>query len=409
MTTLLVPFLALTALAAGPPHVSSVASAAPSAIIIATSRGVAEVPVATHHGHPALPMDPLEQLLPVSGAVEGGWATIGFAGEPFRFLLGAPVLVHRNRVVPLVGGAYVTRDTLFVPLQWLAEYVPSLFSEGYRYDPIAGRFEEARVADARAAPPPRPAFTPPSAAARERGFRMQHLVVVDAGHGGDDPGNPGRYLPPGVQEKHVTLAIAHLLRDELVRRGVDVLMTRDADTLIALADRAPMCRDECDLFVSIHVNSLPRPTERVSGVETYFLGEARTAEARRVAAMENEALRYESTSLAEHDNILEFIFKDLHTNEFLRESAQLADLVQARAARVHPGGDRGVAQNDRFVVLNMARRPAVLVETGFATSRRDARFLASRNGQRRLAIALADGIEEYLKRFERKVLFGTDP
>ncbi len=68
-----------------------------------------------------------------------------------------------------------------------------------------------------------------------------------------------------------------------------------------------------------------------------------------------------------------------------------------------------MAQNDRFVVLNMARRPAVLVETGFATSRRDARFLASRNGQRRLAIALADGIEEYLKRFERKVLFGTDP
>jgi N-acetylmuramoyl-L-alanine amidase len=228
--------------------------------------------------------------------------------------------------------------------------------------------------------------------------------VVDAGHGGVDPGNPGRYLPRGVQEKHVNLAIARLLQDELESRGVDVSMTRETDTLIALRDRAPMCSDDCDLFVSLHVNSLPQANQRISGIETYFIGEARTAEARRVAAMENEALRYETDLPAAADNAVAFIFKDLHTNEFLRESAALADQVQRAAAATHPGGDRGVSQNDRLAVLNTARRPAILVETGFATHRGDARYLASAEGQRQLARTIADGIEAYLKSYENRTM-----
>ncbi len=377
---------------------------APATITVATARGSMAVPVAMERGHPALPAPLLQRLLPVAERRLDGWAFVDFADQPFQFLLGAPVLLYAGRLLPLVGGAYVARDTLFVPLQWLTEYIPAMFAEGYRYDPRAARFEEVRLGPVVTA-----SYEAASELGRRSGFRMAHLVVLDAGHGGVDNGNPGRYLPRGVQEKHVNLAIAKLLRAELEAHGIDVLMTRTTDTLIDLRQRAPMCRNECDLFVSIHVNSMPRRRgyERINGVETYFLGDALTEEARRVAEMENEALRYESGATEEMDADLAFIFKDLHTNEFLRESALLADLVQSQAAGVHPGEDRGVSQN-RFVVLATATRPAILLETGFATNRRDGAYLASTEGQRELAKAAAAGIVEYLRQYESKVLVGTE-
>ena len=164
-----------------------------------------------------------------------------------------------------------------------------------------------------------------------------------------------------------------------------------------------MCGEGCDLFVSIHVDALNRAPnyQRANGVHTYFLGEALTSDARRVAAVENDALRYETGgALADNDPRL-FILADLQSNEFLRESALLADIVQSEAAAVHPGRDRGVQQN-RFIVLATATRPAILIETGYATNRSDAQFLASERGQRRLAVAIADGIVEYLRRHEAK-------
>ena len=384
---------------------------APSSIVVATARGQAVVPVSALRGHPALPVPHLSALLPLTAAVQDDWAVVSFAGHPFRFLMDAPAFASGGRVYPLVGGAYRTNDTVYVPLQWLTNHIPRMFSEGYRYDPYAGRFEEARLAPVvtETAVPPRPSYrTPrPGSAAERNGFRMQHTVLVDAGHGGSDPGNPGRYLPRGVNEKHITLAIAGRLRDRLESRGVEVVLTRTRDTLVALRDRARMCTDECDLFVSIHVNSLRRSPgyERVRGFETYFLSDARTAEAERVAQMENDALRYESASQLSDNGPLAFIYKDLHTNEYLRESALLADLIQEHGARAHPGDNRGVSQAP-FAVLNAARRPAVLVETGFATNGDDARFLSSAAGQQRLAEAIADGIVRYLRQYEDKVLAG---
>lgn len=389
----------------------SSAPAPPSAVVVATARGESSIPVLSDEGHPALAAEALGRLLPVTVEVEGVWAQVGFAEVPFRFLLGAPVVVQDGRVMPLAGAAYVARDSLFVPLEWLTDVVPQMFSEAYHYDAAAARFEEAGF---QPVPPvvAGPRVRPPSQLARRNGFRMEHLVVVDPGHGGTDPGTPGRYLPRGMQEKHVNLAIGKLVHDELVRRGVEVRMTRTADTLIGLFDRAPMCHDECDLFVSVHVNSMPRRpgSERVNGVQVYYLGAEATEESRRVAQMENSALRYETGGVAiDADDPLEFIFKDLHLNEYLRESAQLADLVQRRAARVNPGENGGVAQNPMLAVLRGARRPAILVETGFATNREDAAFLASESGQQRLARAIADGVVEYLQRYERKVLPQVQP
>jgi N-acetylmuramoyl-L-alanine amidase len=386
---------------------------APRSIVVATARGQAAIPVSVERGHPVLPVPQLSVLLPLTAELNDEWATVEFADLPFRFLLNAPVYAFSGKIFPLVGGAYSARDTLFIPLQWLSNDIPRLFSEGFRYDPYAARFEDARFTPVAAAGPmlpPTPSYRRPApgSAAERNGFKIQHRVVVDAGHGGRDPGNPGQYLPRGVNEKHVTLAIARRVRDRLEAQGVEVLMTRDRDVLPDLRQRAPMCNDECDLFVSIHVNSLPRSPgyENVSGFETYFLDDARTAEAERVANMENDAIRYETEATLDDDDPMSFIFKDLHTNEYLRESALLADAVQSHGARVHPGRNRGVSQA-RFAVLGAARRPAVLVETGFATNRGDAGFLSSATGQQRLADAVAEGIVAYLRQYENKILAGA--
>jgi N-acetylmuramoyl-L-alanine amidase len=255
------------------------------------------------------------------------------------------------------------------------------------------------------------AIVPPIAAPNAlTGLRLTHTVVVDPGHGGIDPGNPGLHFPRGLTEKDITLGIGRLLRAELQRRGLSVVLTRSTDTLIDLANRPTFCRADCDLFVSIHINSMPpgRRQTQVNGVETYFVSDAKTEDQKRVAEMENDALRFETASAGGQSGPLGFILNDLQLNEYLRESARLAELVQGRVAAIHPGEDRGVQQGP-FLVLAAARRPAILVEAGFATNRKDGAFLASADGQQRIAVAVADGIVSYLLEFERKLAIGTGP
>ncbi len=395
-------------------------STAPTTLVVATSRGESQIPVFEHRGHPALRALQLEAVLPVSSSVGvGEWVTVYFADEPFRFLLDAPLVEHRDEIIHLVGGAYSQADTLYLPLQWLSVIIPSVFSEGYRYDPIAARFEEASLAPVltRVSPPQETrrsiAQDAPGAtlsAPNEFGLRLPHAVAVDPGHGGEDQGNPGLYLPRGVREKHITLGLGRELQRALERRDIRVIMTRTNDRRVDLSDRAAVCVDDCDLFVSIHVDALPRGPgyTQVSGVHTYIWGGSQTDNARRVAAMENRALQYEAVRESQDDDALAYIMRDLQVNEHQRESSVLATAVQLKAAAMHPGEDRGVEQAN-YAVLRAATRPAILIETGYATSRRDAEFLNSPGGQRVLAEAIAEGILEYLRLYESKILNSALP
>jgi N-acetylmuramoyl-L-alanine amidase len=225
----------------------------------------------------------------------------------------------------------------------------------------------------------------------------RNLVVVDPGHGGIDPGARG---PGGTLEKDVTLAIgrrlAAILRDD---PAFDVRMTRDRDTLIALRDRPRMAnRWRADgqpaLFISIHLNAHPRNTVR--GVETYFLSEALTEDARRVAAMENAAERFDEPRSASGD-ALSFIFNDLRQNHYLRESSDWAAAIQTRLRQVHPGPDRGVKQAG-FVVLEGALMPSVLVEVGFISNADEERLLRSPQHQQKVAESLAASVREHFRR-----------
>ena len=387
---------------------------APQAVLITTPRGETSVPVTTERGTAAVAAPRLGPPLGLTVVLDGSRVSVGLSGVVFVFQLGAPFVRAGGVVYGLVGEPYVARDTVFLPLHWLADCVPRAVGGRYRWEPApggdTGRLVELPIASAVTATPPSTPSTapvlPPSPAAAPNpitGLRQRHGVVIDPGHGGVDPGNPGRYFPSGLVEKDITLAIGRLLRAELTRRAIVATLTRSTDTLIDLTDRGALCKAACDLFVSIHVNAMPdgRRADRVSGVETYFLSDAKTEDQQRVAQMENEAISFETGTSSAATGPLGFILRDLQVNEYLRESAQLAQLVQDSAARIHPGGDRGVQQAG-FTVLTTARRPAILVETGFATNRTDGAFLASSLGQHKIASAIADGIVAYLLELERK-------
>jgi len=379
----------------------------PQQVLIATPRGQVSVPVVNDHGAAAVAGVLLAQPLGLSQSLDGSTLRVTLNEQVFEFDIGSPFVRYAGAAYPLVGAPYVARDTIFLPLQWLTGHVPRLLGSRYHWDPWLSRLDEV--------PPPtplvtRPATTIPPAATPNpmTGLRLTHTVVVDPGHGGIDPGNPGMYFPRGLTEKDITLGIGRLLRTELQRRGLSVVLTRATDTLIDLAGRPTFCRADCDLFVSIHVNSMPpgRRQTQVNGVETYFVSDAKTEDQKRVAEMENDALRFETDASSQSSGPLGFILNDLQLNEYLRESARLAELVQGKVAAIHPGEDRGVQQGP-FLVLAAARRPAILVETGFATNPRDGAFLASAQGQQRIASTIADGIVAYLVEFERKLAIGT--
>ena len=235
---------------------------------------------------------------------------------------------------------------------------------------------------------------PSATLAQQAASGGRRLVVVDAGHGGVDPGARG---PNGTLEKDVALAVAR--RVAAILRAdptLDVRMTRERDTLIALRDRPRLANswrsgDQAALFLSIHLNA--HDSRAANGFETYFLSEAKTEDARRVAEMENAAQRYEREPAVRLDP-LSFIFHDLRQNQYLRESSDWATEIQRRLATVHAGPNRGVKQA-AFVVLDGAFMPAVLVEIGFVTNAAEERRLNDPAVQQQIARELARSVHGF--------------
>jgi N-acetylmuramoyl-L-alanine amidase len=247
---------------------------------------------------------------------------------------------------------------------------------------------------------PRAVRTETGSAAR----KTMPTVIVDAGHGGVDPGAPiqgGR-----LREKDITLQVAMKVGAALRSRGIRVVYTRTRDTLISRTDRGRIANQAGgDVFLSIHVNAANpgwKQPQAARGFETYFLGVAKTEDSRRVEEMEEESGKFETETTSNGRNPLDFILTDMIQNEHLRESSDLAEIVQRHLHRMHPGPNRGVKQAG-FTVLVSAFMPAVLVEVGFGTNADEARFLASAAKQEELAEAIAEATREYLQRHERRV------
>lgn len=388
----------LTAMAAGP--------VAPAVLQVSTDRGVTRITLRNDPAHGALvPLAPLARAVGGSVGHDDRWAVLITETARYRFLVGAPVVADGDLLRPLPAPTLVHDDTTWVPLAFVADVLADPARHRWTWQPGQALLTEGPpVSPLVSRPAPTRTDHAPVAAIPPGGLRPGHVVTIDAGHGGSDPGNSGAAFPNGLKEKDITLAMALLVRDDLKRAGVKVVMTRTTDTLINLAHRAPRyCREDCDLFVSLHVNSLPRKPgwTNVRGFETYFEAEARAADAARVAQMENDAIRYEVPDTSAELKGLAFILKDLQSSEYLRESARAAALMQDSLDVIHDGRNRGVKQAG-FMVLNTARSPAILVEMGFGTNNEDARLMTSYSGQHRLARAISDAIISYLKEHDRK-------
>jgi len=337
------------------------------------------------------------------------------AATRIEFTIGVPFARVGPDVTPLGIAPAAAAGTFFVPLSVVTDLLPRV-AVGYLFD--AAKLELRRFR-ATVASPERPAAarvaidsdraatgkgpaTPPRVT-----HRQAPLVVVDAGHGGRDRGMSGPIRGGAfrIYESDITLQVARRVRDALQAQGVRVIMTRDRDTLIALGDRGRIAnKAAANLFLSIHVNAANlhwRDPGGARGFETYFLAEAKTEDERRVQQLENEATKYEAEDSASAGDPLSFILNDMKQNEHLRESSELAAIMQRTLAGVHPGPDRGVKQAG-FVVLVSAYMPAVLVEIGFGTNVQDARYIASVPGQRELARSITEASLSYLAQLERR-------
>lgn len=213
-------------------------------------------------------------------------------------------------------------------------------------------------------------------------------IVIDAGHGGKDPGTTAGSL----HEKDIALDIAKRVRDDLEDRGFEVIMTREKDVFIPLEQRAFIANSrEADLFVSIHVNAARNRKAR--GLETFYLNLATSADAAEVAARENASSGM--VRMADVRKLVDQIFN--HSRK--EESRELATTLQAAMAKSILGGEkhplnRGV-KTAGFHVLLGAQMPAVLVEVGFVSNREEARQLRSASHRKKIATAIADGVNRY--------------
>lgn len=222
-----------------------------------------------------------------------------------------------------------------------------------------------------------------------------HLIVVDAGHGGKDPGAIG---PHKTYEKNVTLAMAKALAKKLRQQmKVKVLLTRSDDRYLALRERTKYANQVgADLFISLHANA--SANSKAYGIETYFLNLSKNNQAADVAAREN------GTTLQEVGN-LEAILFDLMANAKINESSRLAAKVQqSLVAGLHSHysriKDHGVKQGPFYVLLG-ATMPSVLIESGFISNPREEKRLTSSAYQQRVAAAIVKGVMKYSETIDR--------
>lgn len=242
-------------------------------------------------------------------------------------------------------------------------------------------------------------FVLPVSQAKEKTF----TVVIDAGHGGKDPGARGS----SINEKAINLAVALRLGSLISEKhdDVKVIYTRKTDVFIELDERANIAnRNKADLFISIHTNAVKRGSS-VSGTETYTLGLARTDENLEVAMRENSAILLEDNYLQKYEGFdptssESYIIFEFMQNKHMEQSISLASEVQKCFASAKRN-NRGVRQAG-FLVLRKTSMPSILVELGYISNPAEERFMRTKEGQNKLAAAIYNAFTKYKWEYDRK-------
>jgi N-acetylmuramoyl-L-alanine amidase len=230
-----------------------------------------------------------------------------------------------------------------------------------------------------------------------------HRVVIDAGHGGKDPGALGLHS----REKDIALAIA-LKTGEYIEKylpGVEVIYTRKTDVFVELYKRAKIANDnKANLFISIHCNA--SKSTAASGTETYVMGLHKSAANLEVAKKENAAILNEENFADMYEGFdpnkdEDYITLTMFQNAFLDQSTMLADEIERQFREKAKRKDRGVFQAG-FIVLYRTTMPGVLIETGFISNAAEEKYLTSEDGQAYIASAIFRSFKFYKEEMERK-------
>jgi len=235
------------------------------------------------------------------------------------------------------------------------------------------------------------------------------VIVLDAGHGGHDPGTTGA---TGTREREVTLGIT-LKLGKLIEKNlkdIKVVYTRKDDRFIELYRRGQIANEaDGKLFVSIHCNSMPRKPNPTRGFEVYLLRPGKTEEAVAIAERENAVIELEEGTKDRYQELTEenFILVAMAQSAYVRSSETFADITQQELEKTTDLPNRGVKQAG-FYVLVGAAMPNVLVETGYLSNKTDERFLRSQAGQEKIAESIFSAIKRYKQEYERLLLEGKD-
>lgn len=229
-------------------------------------------------------------------------------------------------------------------------------------------------------------------------------IVLDAGHGGHDPGAIG---VAGTREKDITLGITTRL-GKLIESGlpgVKVVYTRKDDRFIELYRRGQIANAaEGKLFISIHCNSTEQKPSTANGFEVYLLRPGRTAEAVRIAEVENAVVKKEKDYEKRYQKLTDeaFIIISMAQSAYMKHSERFAELLHLEAKRSPKLASKGVKQAG-FYVLVGASMPSVLVEAGFLSNKKEEAFLATKAGQDHLAQLIYDAVEVFAKEYENSL------
>ncbi len=220
------------------------------------------------------------------------------------------------------------------------------------------------------------------------------IIVLDAGHGGEDPGAIG---PTGTKEKDINLAITLALKKLFDKdKNYKVILTRNDDTFIPLAERTNIANEnKADLFISIHNNANFK--KEISGFEIYFLSEhASDSEAASTAILENSVISLENKPKGDKE-ILQNMLWSMVVNEYINESSELSSFISCEATGRLKIPNRGIKQAN-FFVLRGAQMPAVLVEGAYLSNYSDEAKLNMKNFQLSIADAIYEGVKKYYAR-----------
>ncbi|HEK86266.1 MAG: N-acetylmuramoyl-L-alanine amidase family protein [Candidatus Saccharicenans sp.] len=278
------------------------------------------------------------------------------------------------------------------------ELIVNLKLKGEKSSPPESSFSTAEK------PAGQPAQTQAAAAteASAKGIGSKNQVktiVIDPGHGGIETGAKGSF---GTLEKDITLSISKKLKDD-IERGLKyrVVMTREDDVVVPLDKRAAIANNnKADLFISIHANGSRRL--RASGSETYFLSlNATDEEARRLAYFENNSGELKNEVSTNDFDDLKLILWDMAQAAYLKQSSQLAEIVQNELNELLNTKNRGVKQAP-FKVLTGVACPAILVEVAFITNPEEEKMLQSDEFQTKVAEAIYQGLNKFLQLYEKQ-------